>query len=110
MAVHQGRRSRQLTIRSVYWQKQATASFTHNTYVYILYLKHEDAIILSTGLPISTTVVGQWLNSLLFHDNITCIKANVQTVIYVHADLLSHESFILRILFGKHYVILNITL
>ena len=35
--------------------------------MYILYLRHEDAIfvILSMGIPITTTLAGEWLNSLI---------------------------------------------
>ena len=49
--------------------------FKHNTHMYILYLRHEDAIlvILCMGLPITTTVAGECLNSLIFHED---IKAN----------------------------------
>ena len=45
--------------------------FKHNAYMNILYLKCEDAMlaILYMGLPITTTVAGQWLNSLIFHDD-----------------------------------------
>ena len=59
--------------------------FRHNTYMYIMYQRHEDAIfvILCTGLSITTTISYQWLNSLIFHDNIKCITANGRTVIYV---------------------------
>ena len=40
--------------------------------MYILYLKGEEAIlaILCMGLPITTTVAGEWLNSSIFHDDI----------------------------------------
>ena len=91
MAVHQGRRSRWLTLRQVDWQKWAT--FRHNTYAYILYLivKCEDAIlaILYTTLPIIITITGQWLNSFIFHD-IKCISANGWTIIYVGANDICH--------------------
>ena len=61
------------------------AAFRYNTHVYILYLRCEDAIlaILCTGLPITTTIAGKQLNSLIFHGNIKCIIANGQTIIYV---------------------------
>ena len=46
-------------------------------YVYILFLSHEDAILViqCRGLLITTTLSGQWLNSLIFHDDIKCITA-----------------------------------
>ena len=39
--------------------------FRHNMYMYILYLRFEDAITvnLCMGLPITNTTDGQWLNS-----------------------------------------------
>ena len=43
-------------------------------------------ILQCTGLPITTTIAGQWLNSLIFHDNIKCITANGLTIIYDGAD------------------------
>ena len=51
--------------------------FKHCTYVYILYLKSEDAsvVILFTGLPITTNLAGEWLNSLIFQYDIKCITA-----------------------------------
>ena len=50
----------------------------YNTYVNMLYLICEDAIIviLCKGLPITTTIVAEWLNSLIFYDNIKGITAN----------------------------------
>ena len=47
-------------------------------YVYILYLRGKDAtdVILCIGLPSTTTLVDQWLSSLIFHDNMKCITAN----------------------------------
>ena len=48
--------------------------FRHNTHVYILYLWCEDAIaILYTGLIITITITGEWLNSLLLQDDNKCI-------------------------------------
>ena len=45
--------------------------------LYILYLRREDAILfLCMGIPIATIIAGEWLNSLLFHDDIKCITAN----------------------------------
>ena len=80
MALHQVRRSRQLAIRLVYWQRWVTACFKHNTYVHILYLR-QDAIcaILRTG---SITIAGKWLNCLIFHDNIKLQLAN-RLIIYI---------------------------
>ena len=51
----------------------------HNTCMYILYLRCEDAIlaILCMSLPITTALAGEWSNSLIFHDNIKRITANV---------------------------------
>ena len=53
-------------------------SFRHNTYMYILYLRFEDAIAvnLCTDLPITNTIDGQWLNSWIFYDDIKFITAN----------------------------------
>ena len=58
------------------------------TYMYILYLRHEDAlpVILYMGLPIITTLAIEQLNILIFHQDIKCITANVQTIIYVEAN------------------------
>ena len=51
-------------------------------YVYMLYLRHKDTIlmILCTGIPITTTTE---LNSLIFYDDNKCITANGQNMIYV---------------------------
>ena len=35
--------------------------------------------ILCMGLPITTTIAGEWLNSLIVHDNIKCITTNGKT-------------------------------
>ena len=32
-------------------------------------------VILCTALPITTTITGEWLNSLIFHDDIKGITA-----------------------------------
>ena len=50
----------------------------NNMYMYVLYLRSEDTIlaILCTGLPITTNIADQWLNSLIFHANIKCIRTN----------------------------------
>ena len=52
--------------------------FGHNTYMYILYLRCEEPIlaILCTDLPIITIYAGEWLNSLIFNDNVESITAN----------------------------------
>ena len=62
--------------------------------MYILYLRCEDGIlaILCMGPPITTTAAGEWLNSLIFHDNIKCITTNGWTIIYVGADYMSHDN------------------
>ena len=53
-------------------------SLRNNIYVYILYLRCEDAILSLqfTGLPITIVIAGKWLNSVLFHSNNKCITAN----------------------------------
>ena len=43
-------------------------------------------MILCTALPVTTTVAGEWLGCLIFHDDIKCITANGQLIIYVGAD------------------------
>ena len=78
IAVHQGRRIRRLTTRQVNWLRQVIVSDVAIMYVYILYLRGEHTIIviLYTGLPpITTTIASQWLNSLIFHDDIQRIAA-----------------------------------
>ena len=47
--------------------------------------------ILYMLLPITTTVAGEWLISLIFHDDIKCITANGWTSIYVGANYMSHD-------------------
>ena len=37
-------------------------------------------VILCTVLPITATIAGQWLNSLVFHDDIKCIIANEKMI------------------------------
>ena len=39
--------------------------------------------ILCTCLPITTTIAGKWLNSLIFHDDNKYVKANGWAIIYV---------------------------
>ena len=39
--------------------------------------------ILSMSLPVTTTIGGQWLNSLISHGNNTHITANGQMIIHV---------------------------
>ena len=70
--------------------------FRHNAYMYILYLRSEDNIlaILCTGLPITTNIAGQWLNSSIFHTDIKFIIANGQAIIYVGADHICHMTII----------------
>ena len=54
--------------------------FRHNMNIYILHLRHKDTIltILCIGLrkPITNTLAGEWLNNLIFHDDIKCITTN----------------------------------
>ena len=47
-------------------------------YVYISYPRCKDAVlvILCMSLPTTTTVAGEWLNSLIFHDDIKCITCS----------------------------------
>ena len=68
--------------------------FRHNTYVYILYLKHKDPIlvILCTDLPIIIILVGEWLNSLTFHSDIKCVIANEWTIIHEGANYVCMSS------------------
>ena len=56
-------------------KRWATVSGIHNTYVYILYIRHEDAILTipCTDPPIAFTTAGEWLNSLIFRDIIQLI-------------------------------------
>ena len=77
MALHQGRMRRLLTTRAVDWQGQTTVLGIICTCIscisdvrmpYVL-------VILCVCLPITTTVSGEWLNSLIFHDDIKCITA-----------------------------------
>ena len=58
--------------------------------MYVLYLWREDAIlaIVCKGLPITTTIAGDWLNNLIFHDDIKCDTDNGYTIIYVGAIIL----------------------
>ena len=67
--MHQGIRSWWPAIKL--GQRQVTVSGIVWTYVYILHLRYEDAIlaILCTSLPITATIAGKWFNSLTFHDN-----------------------------------------
>ena len=76
MAMHQGRRSRLLTIRAVDWQEQATVSGIICTY--ILYFKGEQGMLVTpcSGLPITTTVADESLNSLIFHDDSKYVTDN----------------------------------
>ena len=52
MALHQGRSSRRFAIRLVYWQRRATVLGLISSYLDILYLMCENAI-LARGLPIT---------------------------------------------------------
>ena len=39
-------------------------------------------------------IAGKWLNSTIFHNNIKCITANGQTMIYVSANYICHMTII----------------
>ena len=45
-------------------------------------------MVLCTGLLITTTIAGEWLNSLILHDNIKCMTSNRQVMIYAGADFM----------------------
>ena len=47
-------------------------------YMYILHLRREDATLVTpcSGLSITTTIAGKWLNSLIFHNDINFITAD----------------------------------
>ena len=61
--------------------------FKHNICVYLV-LRHGVLMVLCTGLPITTTISGEWLNSLILYDNIKCITSNGQVMIYAGADFM----------------------
>ena len=65
--------------------------FRHNKHIYILYLRCEDAVlaILCTGIPNVTITAGEWLYSLIFHDDNKCITANGQMIINFGSDNMS---------------------
>ena len=71
-------------------------------YVYILYLRRKDTIHTCNSLHGSSyhysTVAGEWLNSLIFHNGIKCITANGKTIIYVscHMTIIHFVPKILR--------------
>ena len=67
--------------------------FRHYMYTYILYVRYEnsqDTIYTCHSVHgstyITTTIAGEWLNSLIFHDNNNCITAIGQTVCNADAD------------------------
>ena len=55
--------------------------------------------ILYMLLPITTTIAGEQLISLILHGDIKCITANGQISIYVGANYMSH---VIIDLVGKH--------
>ena len=66
-------------------------------------------MILHMGLPITITIAGKWLNSLIFHDDNKCITGNGQTNINVGTDIVC-QVIIINFMcknFWKHQVILN---
>ena len=46
------------------------------------------------NLPITTTLAGEWLNRLIFHDDIKSITANGYMIIYVGANYICHMMII----------------
>ena len=50
-------------------------SVRHNTYVYALYLRYKDCHSMHRS-TFKTTVTGEWLDSLILHDNDKCIADN----------------------------------
>ena len=73
-------------MRPVYWQRWVTAlGIIHMCIILYLRCKGTATAILCMGLPITITVAGKWLNSLIFYDDIKQITANGQTIIYVGA-------------------------
>ena len=71
--MHQGKRSSWLIIRPIYWQRWGITSDITHSYLYLLYLVDENAIllILYMDFPINTTNVGQWSNHLIVPDSIS---------------------------------------
>ena len=63
-------------------------------YVYILYLRREDAILanLCMGLPITATVAAEWLLSLILH-----------SYIYVYIHTITHREINFEDLLGFHW-------
>ena len=51
-------------------------------------------MILCMGLPITSTIASEYLNSSTLHDDINCITANGQKVIYVGGDKTCHMMII----------------
>ena len=43
-------------------------------------------VILCMGQPITITLAGEWLNGLIFHDDIKCIAANGQMMVYLRTN------------------------
>ena len=79
--MHQGRSSRQLAIWAGVLAETADCfKQVITTYVHVLYLSHEDTIIavLCMGLPITTSLADQWLNSLTFHDDIKYVHYSLR--------------------------------
>ena len=46
--------------------------------------------ILCTGLPITNTTAGKWLNNLTFYDDNKCITGNRQTINDVGVNKICH--------------------
>ena len=75
-------------------------SVRHNTYVYALYLrcKDQNSVHRST---FKTTVAGDWLNSLILHDNDNCIADNGQTIINVDTNYTTVYTYMMTIYFTQ---------
>ena len=61
--------------------------------MYILYLRCKDANLGFCAwvyLHITTIIASEWLNSLIFHENIKSITANGRTMIYDGTNYIFH--------------------
>ena len=72
MAVSQGSRRWWLTSRLINGHRQVNCFRHYYVHVNMLYLRREGTIhvYLWTCLPITTTLVGEWLNSSIYHGDI----------------------------------------
>ena len=78
MAVHQGKRKRQLNLGQSTGQDKWLLEAIFLTCMHILYLKREGAILVTPhmSLPISTTTAGELLRSLTLHNDIKSITVS----------------------------------